>query len=62
MGTFSHAMAKYHAMDLFDIKYHVSQICDYVKRSIPSHQPLAGLVPGLGKRIDPLLPCCMTGD
>ena len=55
VDAFSHPIAKFHAMDLFDIKYHLSQICDYVKRTVPSHCALSGLVPGPGERIDPLL-------
>ena len=61
MGAFSHPMAKFHAMDLFDIKHHVSQICDYMKRMVPSCCALAGLVAGPGERIDPLLPHWMNG-
>ena len=55
-------MAKFYVMDLFDITYHVSYICDYVKRTVPFHHALAGLVPGPGERIDPLLPHWMNGD
>ena len=62
VGAFSHPMAKFHAMDLFDIKYHVAQICDYMKRTIPSRCALAGLVPGPGERIDPMLPNWMNGN
>ena len=54
VGTLSHPMAKFPAMDLLDIKYHVSQICDYVKRMVPYCCTLAGLVPRPGERIDPL--------
>ena len=61
VGAFSHPMAKFHAMDLFDIKYHVSQLCDYMKRTVPSCHALAGLLPGPGERIYPMLPRSMNG-
>ena len=62
IGAFSHPIAKFHAMDLFDIKYNFSQICHYVKRTVPSRHTLAGLVPGPGKRKDPQLPRFMIGN
>ena len=61
VGAFNHPMVKFHAMDLFDIKYQVSQLCNYVKRTVPSRCKLDGLVPGPGERIDPMLPCWMYG-
>ena len=31
LSAFSHPMAKFHAMDLFDIRYQLRQFCDYIK-------------------------------
>ena len=49
------------AMALFDIKYQVSQICDYMKGSLTSLHPLAGLVPRPGKWMDPSLTHYLSG-
>ena len=58
VGALNHPMAKFHAMDLFDINYQVSQLCDYVKRTVPSGRALAGLVLGPGKG---LILCYLIG-
>ena len=61
LSAFSHPMAKFHAMDLFNIRYQLTQLCDYVKRTVTSLRSLAGLVPGPSKRIDPMKPRWMNG-
>ena len=54
LSSFKHPMAKVHAMDLFDIRYQLTQLCDYLKGMVPALRPLARLVPGPRGRIDPM--------
>ena len=56
LSSFKHPMPKVHAMDLFDIRYQLTQLCDYLKGMVPALRPLARLVPGPGERIDPMKP------
>ena len=34
LSAFSHPMAKFHAMDLFDIRYQLTQLCDYIENHV----------------------------
>ena len=61
IAAFSHPMAKVHAMDLFHIWPHLSRLYHYIKSTVPALCPLARIVLGPGKRIDPLQTCFMTG-
>ena len=49
-------------MDLFNIRYQLAQCCEYLKGTVPALRPLARLVLGPGKRIDPMKPRWLNGQ
>ena len=42
-------VARAHLMDLFDIHYHLHQLCEYVKNQVPALRHLSRLTPGPGE-------------
>ena len=44
-------VARAHLMDLFDIHYHLHQLCEYVKNRVPALQHLTRLTPGPGESV-----------
>ena len=55
-------MAKFHAMNLLDVQDHLPVICQHLKGSVPSLQPLSVLVPKPGEILDSVLPHYLLGD
>ena len=44
-------VARAHLMDLFDIHYHLHQLCEYVKNQVPALRHLPRLAPGPGESV-----------
>ena len=55
-------VARAHLMDLFDIHYHLHQLCEYVKNSIPALRHLSRLTPGPNETALPHLGMALPGQ
>ena len=56
VGSINQPIAIFHAIDLLYVQDHISVICEHVKGSVPSLQPLSRLVPKPGEILDSVLP------